>query len=128
MLPVSFDVQSDWWLEEHGLIMEKPSFPLPPGNTARPLGHSQSKSQSPKTNLGGPPGTTGPRPPPNFFWSLALALAQTFLKDNLRQSQLQIFVTDVFRWIATDLRNKCCTNLTPKSVSNDPNFESLKGC
>ena len=23
--------QSDWWLEEHGLIMEKPSFPLPPG-------------------------------------------------------------------------------------------------
>jgi hypothetical protein len=22
---------SDWWLEEHGLIMEKPSFPLPPG-------------------------------------------------------------------------------------------------
>ena len=39
-------VQSDWWLEEHGLIMEKPSFPLPPGKTARPLGHSQSKSQS----------------------------------------------------------------------------------
>jgi hypothetical protein len=23
--------KSDWWLEEHGLIMEKPSFPLPPG-------------------------------------------------------------------------------------------------
>merc|ERR1719440_2140168 len=23
--------QSDWWLEEHGLIMEKPDFPLPPG-------------------------------------------------------------------------------------------------
>jgi hypothetical protein len=22
---------SDWWLEEHGLIMEKPSFPLPAG-------------------------------------------------------------------------------------------------
>ena len=22
---------SDWWLEEHGLIMEKPVFPLPPG-------------------------------------------------------------------------------------------------
>ena len=22
---------SEWWLEEHGLIMEKPSFPLPPG-------------------------------------------------------------------------------------------------
>jgi hypothetical protein len=22
---------SDWWLEEHGLIMERPSFPLPPG-------------------------------------------------------------------------------------------------
>ncbi len=22
---------SDWWLEEHGLIMEKPEFPLPPG-------------------------------------------------------------------------------------------------
>jgi hypothetical protein len=22
---------ADWWLEEHGLIMEKPSFPLPPG-------------------------------------------------------------------------------------------------
>jgi len=22
---------SDWWLEEHGLIMEKPTFPLPPG-------------------------------------------------------------------------------------------------
>ncbi len=21
----------DWWLEEHGLIMEKPTFPLPPG-------------------------------------------------------------------------------------------------
>lgn len=21
----------DWWLEEHGLIMEKPAFPLPPG-------------------------------------------------------------------------------------------------
>lgn len=23
--------QKDWWLEEHGLIMEKPEFPLPPG-------------------------------------------------------------------------------------------------
>jgi len=22
---------ADWWLEEHGLIMEKPVFPLPPG-------------------------------------------------------------------------------------------------
>ena len=22
---------ADWWLEEHGLIMEKPAFPLPPG-------------------------------------------------------------------------------------------------
>lgn len=22
---------SDWWLEEHGLIMESPDFPLPPG-------------------------------------------------------------------------------------------------
>jgi hypothetical protein len=22
---------ADWWLEEHGLIMEKPSFPLPAG-------------------------------------------------------------------------------------------------
>lgn len=22
---------SDWWLEEHGLIMEEPNFPLPPG-------------------------------------------------------------------------------------------------
>ncbi len=21
----------DWWLEEHGLIMEKPTFPMPPG-------------------------------------------------------------------------------------------------
>ena len=21
----------DWWMEEHGLIMEKPDFPLPPG-------------------------------------------------------------------------------------------------
>ena len=26
----SFD-QNDWWLEEHGLIMEKPEFPLPSG-------------------------------------------------------------------------------------------------
>jgi hypothetical protein len=25
---------ADWWLEEHGLIMEKPSFPLPPGKYA----------------------------------------------------------------------------------------------
>ena len=25
-----FDIQ-DWWLEEHGLIMEKPTFPLAPG-------------------------------------------------------------------------------------------------
>jgi len=25
-----FDAE-DWWLEEHGLIMEKPTFPLPPG-------------------------------------------------------------------------------------------------
>jgi hypothetical protein len=24
-------LQSDWWLEEHGLVMEKPSFPLPAG-------------------------------------------------------------------------------------------------
>jgi hypothetical protein len=24
-------MQSDWWLEEHGLIMEKPTFPLPAG-------------------------------------------------------------------------------------------------
>jgi len=23
--------RSDWWLEEHGLIMEQPEFPLPPG-------------------------------------------------------------------------------------------------
>jgi hypothetical protein len=23
--------RSDWWLEEHGLIMERPDFPLPPG-------------------------------------------------------------------------------------------------
>src|SRR6478735_7042429 len=23
--------ESDWWLEEHGFIMEKPSFPLPAG-------------------------------------------------------------------------------------------------
>ena len=22
---------TDWWLEEHGLLMEKPDFPLPPG-------------------------------------------------------------------------------------------------
>ena len=22
---------ADWWLEEHGFIMEKPTFPLPPG-------------------------------------------------------------------------------------------------
>src|ERR1700691_5628303 len=22
---------ADWWVEEHGLIMEKPEFPLPPG-------------------------------------------------------------------------------------------------
>ena len=22
---------ADWWLEEHGLIMEKPAFPVPPG-------------------------------------------------------------------------------------------------
>src|SRR5579862_5792333 len=22
---------ADWWMEEHGLIMEKPDFPLPPG-------------------------------------------------------------------------------------------------
>jgi len=26
----AFD-SKDWWLEEHGLIMEKPEFPLPPG-------------------------------------------------------------------------------------------------
>ena len=26
----TFD-STDWWLEEHGLIMEKPDFPLPPG-------------------------------------------------------------------------------------------------
>ena len=26
----SYD-KKDWWLEEHGLIMEKPTFPLPPG-------------------------------------------------------------------------------------------------
>ena len=25
---------SDWWLEEHGLIMEKPTFPLAAGNTS----------------------------------------------------------------------------------------------
>jgi hypothetical protein len=23
--------RSDWWLEEHGLIMEQPKFPIPPG-------------------------------------------------------------------------------------------------
>src|SRR5262249_58126168 len=23
--------RSDWWLEEHGLIMEQPEFPIPPG-------------------------------------------------------------------------------------------------
>ena len=23
--------QTDWWLEEHGLIMEQPKFPIPPG-------------------------------------------------------------------------------------------------
>ena len=26
----TFD-STDWWLEEHGLIMERPTFPLPPG-------------------------------------------------------------------------------------------------
>ena len=26
----NFD-STDWWLEEHGLIMEKPDFPVPPG-------------------------------------------------------------------------------------------------
>jgi len=26
----TFD-EADWWLEEHGLIMEQPTFPLPPG-------------------------------------------------------------------------------------------------
>lgn len=26
----TFD-KDDWWLEEHGLIMEKPDFPVPPG-------------------------------------------------------------------------------------------------
>ena len=26
----TFD-HTDWWLEEHGLIMEQPSFPIPPG-------------------------------------------------------------------------------------------------
>lgn len=26
----AFD-KKDWWLEEHGLLMEKPTFPLPPG-------------------------------------------------------------------------------------------------
>ena len=26
----TFD-DTDWWLEEHGVIMEKPEFPLPPG-------------------------------------------------------------------------------------------------
>lgn len=26
----TFD-RNDWWLEEHGLIMEKPDFPIPPG-------------------------------------------------------------------------------------------------
>lgn len=26
----TYDSQ-DWWLEEHGVIMEKPAFPLPPG-------------------------------------------------------------------------------------------------
>lgn len=26
----TFD-QTDWWLEEHGLIMEQPRFPIPPG-------------------------------------------------------------------------------------------------
>ena len=25
---------ADWWLEEHGLIMEQPTFPLPPGKYA----------------------------------------------------------------------------------------------
>ena len=29
----NFDT-NDWWLEEHGLIMEKPSFPLTPGRYA----------------------------------------------------------------------------------------------
>ncbi len=24
--------ETDWWLEEHGLIMEQPTIPLPPGN------------------------------------------------------------------------------------------------
>ena len=24
--------ESDWWLEEHGLIMEAPLFPVPPGS------------------------------------------------------------------------------------------------
>ena len=28
--PWKFD-GADWWLEEHGLIMEQPTFPLPPG-------------------------------------------------------------------------------------------------
>ena len=31
----TFD-KSEWWLEEHGLIMEKPDFPIPPGRSAPP--------------------------------------------------------------------------------------------
>ena len=27
---MDFD-ENDWWLEEHGIIMEKPVFPIPPG-------------------------------------------------------------------------------------------------
>ena len=66
-------VQSDWWLEEHGLIMEKPSFPLPPGNTARPLGHSQEQEPKPKSKPMNPiatdPGPNLIRQVPRHWWA-----------------------------------------------------------
>ena len=32
MTPAQWKIDNnDWWLEEHGLMMEKPRFPIPPG-------------------------------------------------------------------------------------------------
>ena len=78
----------------------------------------QSQSQSPKPNLGGPPGAPGPRPPQIGFglWHWLL------WKKIFHQSQWQILSLTSFGDCYWLLWKKSCTDRSKKSVTTDADF------